>query len=295
MSPLSLANKTNARRRPLAADLIVAATAAFALLAMSLPQAEAAFTYTDFNSTAGLTLNGTAGNMGSSILIVTPNGLSQAGSFWHTTKEAVGTFTTTFDFAITDKNGLGADGFAFVIQNSSVNALGGTGGAMGYADNLRFGGTPGITNSIAIEFDLWNNQPDWDDFNNSAHISVQSNGLGTNRPSEAFSLGQTAIPTDFVDGDLHSVQISYSGSSIDIFLDDFLTPILSVAVDLTALLNLDAGNEAWVGFTAATGAFQNSQQHEIRSWAFAGAAPTPGVGMTIAAGGLLAGARRRRR
>ncbi len=66
----------------------------------------------------------------------------------------------TVSFRITDVMGLGADGFAFVIQNSGANVLGGTGGAMGYGSNIYFDGpTPrGIENSLAVEFDMWNNQ-----------------------------------------------------------------------------------------------------------------------------------------
>lgn len=295
MSTLSLTKKTTNKPRTRATELIIAAAAGLAFLAMSLPEAQANFTYTDFSNPAGLTTNGTAATMGTSMLIVTPTGLSQAGSVWHTAKEAVGTFTTSFDFAVSHINGVGADGFAFVIQNQALNALGATGGALGYADNLRFPGTPGISNSLAVEFDLWNNQVDWDDFNSNTHISVQTNGTNPNKPSEAFSLGHAVMPSDFVDGVVHHVVISYSSNTMDIFLDNLVTPLFSVSVNLTTLLNLDVGNTAWVGFTASTGGIVNSEQHELRSWDFAGTAPAPGVGASLVAGGLLVGGRRRRR
>ena len=54
-------------------------------------------------------------------------------------------FTTDFSFQETAAN---ADGFTFAIQNAGANALGATGGALGYA---------GIGSSVAVKFDLYNN------------------------------------------------------------------------------------------------------------------------------------------
>ncbi len=295
MATLSTQQLSNAKRRP-ASDLVIAATAAVALLSMCVPDAQADFDYPDFSDTTGLVMNGSASTLGSSILVVTPANTSQIGSVWYNQKQAVGSaFTSSFEFVISNIHGQGSDGFAFVIQNQSVNALGGSGGALGYATNLMNPSVPGISNSIAIEFDLWNNQNNWPDFNSNAHISVQTDGLNPNKPSEAFSLGAFLLPVDFAEGSLHQVQINYAANTLEIFLDDFSSPILSVGVNLATLLNLDSGNLAYVGLTAATGANTNSQQHEIRSWNFAGTVPAPGVGGSLIAGGVLAGVRRRRR
>jgi len=63
----------------------------------------------------------------------------------------------------------GADGFAFVMQNHNYPVLGKKGEAMGY---------DGITNSLAVEFDLFRNIYD----PNGNHIAVQSLGQYPNSP-----------------------------------------------------------------------------------------------------------------
>ena len=54
-------------------------------------------------------------------------------------------FTNDFAFQLVNPN---ADGFTFTIQNNGLNALGVSGGDLGYA---------GITRSVAVKFDLYSN------------------------------------------------------------------------------------------------------------------------------------------
>src|ERR1051325_4534708 len=102
--------------------------------------------FANFSSTAGLSLVGNAAQSGTQLRL-TSNASSQIGGAWFTTPQAVeGGFDTTFQFQITSQVGGGADGFAFVIQNSGAgtSALGGAGGQIGYQ---------GITNRLAVQFD----------------------------------------------------------------------------------------------------------------------------------------------
>jgi len=132
----------------------------------SAPMA-AQITYSNFNSVAGLALNGTAAQATSGnqqVLRLTPDVSAHvSGTAWFQTQQqsvAAG-FTTTFQFQISHdpENGNGpADGLAFVIQNSSGDgfgtaALGGAGGSIGYGVGDSEDPGTAIPNSLAIEFD----------------------------------------------------------------------------------------------------------------------------------------------
>jgi hypothetical protein len=272
---------------------------ALAVVAGCPTSASADFNYPNFNSIAGLTLNGAAVQTAPT-LAITPPVRASAGSFWRSDRQAVSDgFDTVFTFRIRDIAGRGSDGFAFVVQNSAAGnaALGGTGGSLGYATNEVFSSLPGqqgIENSLAIEFDTWDNTGDWSDFASNKHISVQTNGVNDNRPSAGFSLGNYIVPTDFADSTVHTVRITYAPGTMDIYLDNLSTPVLSVSVNLSTLLNLNSG-EAFVGFTAGTGAQADVERHEINSWEFGSTiVPTPATASLLATGSLLLARRRRR-
>src|SRR5215469_14902257 len=90
--------------------------------------------------TSVMTLNGSAklttAPNGIPVLWLTPNQTSQAGSAFLTNKVVFGAkyqFSTFFQFRMTDPVYQSSDGMAFVIQAESPNALGGSGGCLGYA------------------------------------------------------------------------------------------------------------------------------------------------------------------
>lgn len=83
----------------------------------------------------------------SNILNLTSAGNDQATSAWFNTPQSVTNFTASFTYDFLSGTATPADGFAFVLQNTALNALGGGGGALGYL---------GINNSVALGFDLWN-------------------------------------------------------------------------------------------------------------------------------------------
>jgi len=272
---------------------------ALALVAGSASPVLADFNYPDFSSIAGLSLNG-ASVQTTPTLAITPPVRASAGSFWRSDRQGiVNGFDTTFTFRVRDISGRGSDGFAFVVQNSAAGsaALGGRGGALGYATNEVFFASPGqqgIENCLAVEFDTYDNSGDWTDFTNGSHISVQTNGTADNRPSEGFSLGRYLTPSAFADSNVHTARIAYTPGSMDIYLDNLTVPVLSVAVNLGSLLNLSSG-QSFVGFTAGTGAQVDVERHEINSWEFGSTiVPTPAAASLLATGGLLIGRRRRR-
>lgn len=256
------------------------------------------FNYPNFNSIAGLTLNGAAIQSAPSVSI-TPPVRASAGSFWRSDRQTIASgFETTFTFRVRDIAGRGADGFAFVIQNSAAGAgaLGAPGGGMGYATNEVFPDLPGytgISNSLAVEFDMWDNTGQWGDFSSHSHISVQTNGTADNRPSAGFSRGHF-IASDFGDGLVHTARVSYTPGVLRVYLDNLLSPIITVSIDLSTTLSL-SGGQAFVGFTAGTGALADAQRHEVLSWEFGSTIiPTPAAASLLATGGLLLARRRRR-
>ena len=189
--------------------------------------------------------------------------IGQSGAAWYTVKQSIENgFEISFQFQITDGAGVGggADGIAFVIQNSSVSALGSSGGAIGYATGF----SPGISNSLAVEFDTFCDWFAYTDPDNN-HISVQTAGVESNNPDHAYSIGFTNAIPNMKDGAVHSVKIEYIPGTLSIYLDDLITPVLSTPVNLADILSLDNGS-AWIGFTSATG--DGYEIHDIVSWSF---------------------------
>jgi hypothetical protein len=192
--------------------------------------------------------------------------------------------------------------------NSGIDALGAGGGALGYASNLAFPSVGvGISNSLAFEFDMYNNQADWSDFNSDNHLSVHSMDGLANQPNAATSLAHY-IPAspgpfqDMSDGGIYDVRIIYNSGIMNLFMKrqmdaSFGSALMSFNVNLSSIMTLggDASNQAFVGFTAGTGGAANVERHEILNWSFAGQqVPAPGAAALVAAGGVLLVTRRRR-
>lgn len=235
------------------------------------------------------------------VLRLTPNSTFTSGSAWYNTQQPVsGTFSTTFTFQLSGANGYVADGFAFVIQNSSVTALDPDNGADGCS--LGFGDAPdgsctsttgGITNSLAVEFDTYQNF-DIDDPNGN-HVAIQSCGMAANSVEGPPLPGSCQIannslvglldprgnPLNLADGYPHTVTITYtpstlsncgpqgisSCSTIDVLVDNNdLFPANSNPVFFSLnSIGLNSGN-AWVGFTGTTGGGNDNQ--DILNWTF---------------------------
>jgi len=216
--------------------------------------------YPDFTSTAGLNILGDAARFGT-VLRLTPSLAGMKGGAWYATKQPVAHgFVTTFQFRISETGGHrdpdgfdGGEGFAFVMQNSSPEVLGGSGATLGYH---------GIPNSLAIEFDTWNNSGYNGDPNHN-HIGVHTRGRLENDFNEPYSLKTVTSIPDMSNGEIHTATVEYRADTLNVFLDDCARPVLSLRIDLDSLLDLDRGR-AWLGFTATTAsAWEN---HDILSW-----------------------------
>jgi hypothetical protein len=220
------------------------------------------FTYPNFSDITGLTLNGNAEHLGS-VLLVGPPERNLVGSTYYTAQVNVAQgFQTTFTLEIKKSgNQITADGMSFIVQNSSINALGTSTGQPGY---------DGIPNSLAVEFDTFKNLQLSDPNNN--HVGIQSCGTAPNSFDHGSScdLGlQPTLPITLADGNPHTVSISYlphSGGTgtFSVKIDGGL--VITAGFNLSTLLSLN-GNDAWVGFTAGSG--QDFEYGEVRSWTYA--------------------------
>ncbi|MBZ5567463.1 MAG: HYR domain-containing protein [Acidobacteriia bacterium] len=193
-------------------------------------------------------------------LRVTSNAQGQVGGAWTFTKQRFGDgFDTTFLFQISQLTNVGADGFAFVIQNSSTTALSASGGSLGY---------DGIPASLVIEFDTFQNtQPGWND-PNSNHISVHTLGINPNSAMGTAAIGSTTSIPNLKDGKWHLMHMHYAVQpqpQLSLYLDNVATPVLQVGVNIVSQLQLSDG-AAWVGFTGATGGY--TEVHDIQNWHF---------------------------
>jgi hypothetical protein len=218
-----------------------------------------------FASTAGLQLNGSAKVSGSSLRL-TDGGGGEAGSAFTTSQVSVAQFSTFFGFQLTNAN---ADGFTFTIQRQAPTALGSTGGGLGYATDGSSSG-PVIHNSVAIKFDLYNNQGEGSD-----STGLYFNGASPTVP--AVDLTNTGI--NLHSGDRFDGRIDYDGSTLTLRIDDDNTGAQALVtfsnVNIPAAIG---GSTAYVGFTGGTGGLTATQ--DILNWDF----------IALTSGGAPAGA-----
>ncbi len=167
-------------------------------------------------------------------------------------------FQTDFGFRLDGGQGTsGADGFAFIVQNSSAGAnaiSSAVGGSLGYT---------GIDNSVVIEFDTFQNPGDV----SNNHVAVSINGSST-------ALITRNVPFDLNSGADLRAWIDYNGDAqtLAVYVGNGLTkpatPLLVTNVDLQAIV----GSQGFLGFTAATGGANNS--HRVLDWNFSFVPPT---------------------
>lgn len=218
--------------------------------ANALAPVQVGFNFADFSNTGGLALLDDVAITSEQTLRISDAIPKSRGSVWFTEKQFVSVgFETEFDFRMM---GGGQYGMAFVIQNESPSSLGRDDTGMGYSM---------IANSLAVEFDTFLT-PSHGDLNDN-HVGVQANGTEYNSASSEYSLGSASPQVDLNDGSVHKARIKYVPGTLSVYVDNLLSPLLSVAVNLSETLDLDLGR-AWVGFTSASW----DQRHEVLSWEY---------------------------
>lgn len=239
-----------------------ALTALSALALLGVGGAFAAtITFTDFSDVSAFTLNGETAALGNpvffngqDVLRLLDQVVSGQGSAFLTTPVVLGsggTFSTVFQFQITDVQGIsdgdgqGADGFVFVLQDQSATALGGFGNGIGYS---------GISPSLGVEFDTF-------EFPNGNHVGVNLNG-------SLSSVAAASVAPRLNNGAIWFAWVDYDGAQqlLQVRVSQTATrPTLALChtLDLPSILGQSS---AFIGFTSGSDAA--SQDPDIREWEF---------------------------
>ena len=191
---------------------------------------------------------------GACALRLTPSTTLTGGSAFSRTPVALGldgAFSVAFSFTMDQHAGGGADGIAFMLQGDSATALGDLGSGIGYV---------GIEPSIAVEFDTYRN-------GSAPEHDPDANHAGINLHGDPHSVATYTPAFDLKSGERRYAWVDYDGVTLEVRVaDEAARPaVASLRFDVDVVELLGA-NEAYVGFTAATGAA--SSRHRIHSAVF---------------------------
>lgn len=174
------------------------------------------------------------------------------------TRVDVRAFQTSFVFRQDGGSGPIGDGLTFVVAGGNDQLFGTAGGGLGYQ---------GITNSVAIKFDLVDNAGE-----GSESVGVYTGGAAPTTP--AVNLAETGI--DLHSGHPFRADITYDGVELNLTLTDTTAPdnnwTHGFEVDVPAAVGSSTG---YVGFTAGTGELFARQT--IESWTYAEDIPVDSV------------------
>ena len=194
---------------------------------------------------AGWTLNTITTNapIVNNVLTLTDGGLGEARSCFLNNPVSITSFTASYTYQ--DIGGGGADGAAFVFQNSPSGpaAIGGAGGGLGYA---------GIAPSAALEMNIY--------AGSTPGIAFRVNGA-TGGPYSSTA------PVSLPSGHPINFSITYDGATVVLSMTDTVAAT-SFTTNYTAdLSSIVGGNTAYIGFTGASGGVASFEQ--ISNFVFA--------------------------
>ncbi|HEV3203057.1 MAG TPA: hypothetical protein VGY77_01680 [Gemmataceae bacterium] len=192
------------------------------------------------------------------------NNFGQSGSVFSNRRLGVRNFSNTFSIRLhegTQPNP--ADGLTFTLQadNRGPNAQGTGGGGLGYQ---------GIGNSVAIKFDVFDNEGETD---NSTGIF-----FGGGFPGVAHNPGELIFPlnpsiVNLRDQHTKRIDMDYDGTRLQVTITDVST---GRSVNQVYIVDIPAkigGDTAYVGFTGGTGNLFSLQ--DILNWRFEPRDPLP--------------------
>ena len=193
-------------------------------------------------------LNGSATKNNCNCYTLTTATNTQSGSVWNSNKISL---NNSFDFHFNVYLGCqdlnGADGIVFILQPISTS-VGTTGEGMGFE---------GVTPSVGIELDTWQN------FNRSDpaydHTSIQLNGAVTHGNDLAGPMPASATSDNIEDCAWHVFRITWDATTK--FLTTYFDGQFRLQAQYDLVKNVFNGDPmVYWGFSAATGGANNLQQ-----------------------------------
>ena len=195
-------------------------------------------------SSPNFILNGSANSIGNNTYQMTTTINNDFASIWNSSMLNLNqAFQIDAELNFGTKDATGADGMAFVLQQSSTT----------YAPTLGNADFAIIDPSLIIEFDTWNNQ-NYNDINDD-HIAILKDGSSdhnVNSLLNPISLG------NIEDGNWHTTTINWDPllQNLSIDFDGVQVAILNYDI----VQNIFNNNSAvYWGFTATTGGSNNNQ------------------------------------
>ncbi len=199
---------------------------------------------------AQFTLNGAAVQVNDTCWTLTPAQNGQVGSIWNETKvDLNNSFQVIMELYLGCKDGDGADGILFGLQPVSTS-IGQQGEGLGFQ---------GVSPSVGIEFDTWQNgnlaDPSFD------HVAITKNGILNHASANNLAGPVQASPTsqNIEDCNWHKLRVNWDANTktIEVWFDCSLR--LTYTGDIVNEVFGGDPNVFW-GFTAATGGANNLQQ-----------------------------------
>jgi hypothetical protein len=218
------------------------------------------------------TFNGASAKIVGSNLQLTDGGINEAASIFVSAKVSVTSFITQFNFQLLPGTVPISDGITFCIQGAARADVGGSGGGLGYG---------GITKSVAVKFDLWNNAGEGPD----------STGLYTNGllPTLVNSVNLTGTGIDLHSGHVFNVGMAYDGTTLKVTITDTVTQAKATQSYVVNIPSVVGASTAYVGFTGSTGTHTAVQN--ILNWTYTITPPAiPTVASTTGAADSVAAA-----
>ena len=236
------------------------------VIAATLVAARARANISTFNNNgASFSLNTTATgglSVANNVATLTTPTQHEANSLFYNTPQTVTGFQAIFNYQVSG-TGTRADGITFTLQNDSRGAatLGGQGNSVGYGVGTTAYPATAITNSVAVDFDVFKD--------NHSDTDLFTNGVIGPRTDVSSKINLDS-------GDMIHVVLTYNGSTLTESLTDLTTNDTDTLSYVTNIVT-DVGNHstAFVGFTGGTGGNFSTQQ--ISGFSYTVMAPTAPV------------------